>query len=164
MNTSTKLLTIMSVSTLILACGGGGGGDSSGGSSGSGSSSTPAPTPAQTTATAQLKDTQDIVAQRDFSFCIGDKIMLSMNYQGTADGALHLYTKSAFTTADGVEIADPTSRVTTIYPTRTNQVELEVNGNWSKLYAQWVPMSASEPEQNWVITLNQSNKNYHLDF
>lgn len=158
MNTSTKLLTIMSASTFILACGGGGGGDSSGGSGSSAS-----PTPAQT-ASAELTDTQDIVAQRDFSFCIGDKITLSMNYQGTADGALHLYTKSAFTTEDGVEIADPMSRITTIYPTQTNQVELEVNGNWSKLYAQWVPMSASEPEQSWVITLNQSNKNYHLDF
>ncbi|MFM2587664.1 hypothetical protein [Vibrio sp. TBV020] len=159
MNTSTKLLTIMSTSTLILACGGGGGGDSSGGSSGSGSSTTPT----QTTS-AQLIDTQDIVAQRDFAFCIGDKITLSMNYQGTAEGALHLYTKSAFTTEDGVEIADPMSRITTIYPTRTNQVELEVNGNWSKLYAQWVPMSASEPEKNWVISLDQSNNNYHLDF
>lgn len=159
MNTSTKLLTIMSTSTLILACGGGGGDDSSGGSSGSGSSSTPTQT-----ASAQLIDTQDIVAQRDFAFCIGDKITLSMNYQGTADGALHLYTKSAFTTEDGTEIADPMSRITTIYPTRTNQVELEVNGNWSKLYVQWVPMSASESEKNWVISLNQSNNNYHLDF
>ncbi|RTZ17789.1 hypothetical protein EJ063_03105 [Vibrio aquaticus] len=158
MNISKKLLSIMSASTFILACGGGGGGDSSGGS---GSSATPAP--AQTAST-ELIDTQDIVAQSDFSFCIGDKITLSMNYQGTADGALHLYTKAAFTTEDGVEIADPTSRITTIYPTQTNQVELEVNGNWSKLYAQWVPMSASEPEQNWVISLNQSNKNYHLDF
>lgn len=152
MNTSTKLLTIMFASTLVAACGGGGGGG--------GDSSTPAPTPVAD----EVDDTQDIVAQRDFSFDIGETITLSMNYQGSADGALHLYTKAAFITENGDVIADPMSRITTIYPTRTNQVELEVNGNWTKLYAQWVPMSASESEKNWVISLNQSNNNYHLDF
>ncbi|MGR5426163.1 hypothetical protein PQE20_25070 [Vibrio harveyi] len=149
MNTSTKLLTIMFASTLVAACGGGGGG-----------SSTPAPTPVAD----EVDDTQDIVAQRDFSFDIGETITLSMNYQGSADGALHLYTKAAFTTENGDVIADPMSRITTVYPTRTSQVELEVNGNWTKLYAQWVPMSASESEKNLVISLNQSNNNYHLDF
>ena len=150
MNTSTKLLTIMFASTLVAACGGGGGGGSS----------TPAPTPVAD----EVDDTQDIVAQRDFSFDIGETITLSMNYQGSADGALHLYTKAAFTTENGDVIAAPMSRITTVYPTRTSQVELEVNGNWTKLYAQWVPMSASESEKNWVISLNQSNNNYHLDF
>ncbi|WP_274881584.1 hypothetical protein [Vibrio harveyi] len=150
MNTSTKLLTIMFASTLVAACGGGGGGGSS----------TPAPAPVAD----EVDDTQDIVAQRDFSFDIGETITLSMNYQGSADGALHLYTKAAFTTENGDVIADPMSRITTVYPTRTSQVELEVNGNWTKLYAQWVPMSASESEKNWVISLNQSNNNYHLDF
>ncbi|MFV8429595.1 hypothetical protein ACNO6Y_03215 [Vibrio owensii] len=150
MNTSTKLLTIMFASTLVAACGGGGGGGSS----------TPAPTPVAD----EVDDTQDIVAQRDFSFDIGETITLSMNYQGSADGALHLYTKAAFTTENGDVIADPMSRITTVYPTRTSQVELEVNGNWTKLYAQWVPMSASESEKNLVISLNQSNNNYHLDF
>ncbi|MET2846021.1 hypothetical protein ABXV23_04645 [Vibrio owensii] len=149
MNTSTKLLTIMFASTLVAACGGGGGG-----------SSTPAPAPV----VDEADDTQDIVAQRDFSFDVGETITLSMNYQGSADGALHLYTKAAFTTENGDVIADPMSRITTVYPTRTSQVELEVNGNWTKLYAQWVPMSASESEKNWVISLNQSNNNYHLDF
>ncbi|HDM8164604.1 TPA: hypothetical protein P0E18_002419 [Vibrio harveyi] len=152
MNTSTKLLTIMFASTLVAACGGGGGGG--------GGSSTPAPTPVAD----EVDDTQDIVAQRDFSFDIGETITLSMNYQGSADGALHLYAKAAFTTENGDVIADPMSRITTVYPTRTSQVELEVNGNWTKLYAQWVPMSASESEKNWVISLNQSNNNYHLDF
>ncbi|ELI6424857.1 hypothetical protein [Vibrio harveyi] len=150
MNTSTKLLTIMFASTLVAACGGGGGGGSS----------TPAPAPVAD----EVDDTQDIVAQRDFSFDIGETITLSMNYQGSADGALHLYTKAAFTTENGDVIADPMSRITTVYPTRTSQVELEVNGNWTQLYAQWVPMSASESEKNWVISLNQSNNNYHLDF
>ncbi len=150
MNTSTKLLTIMFASTLVAACGGGGGGGSS--------------TPAPTSVADEVDDTQDIVAQRDFSFDIGETITLSMNYQGSADGALHLYTKAAFTTENGDVIADPMSRITTVYPTRTSQVELEVNGNWTKLYAQWVPMSASESEKNWVISLNQSNNNYHLDF
>ncbi|MCQ9073331.1 hypothetical protein [Vibrio harveyi] len=152
MNTSTKLLTIMFASTLVAACGGGGGGGSG--------SSTPAPTPVAD----EVDDTQDIVAQRDFSFDIGETITLSMNYQGSADGALHLYTKAAFTTENGDVIADPMSRITTVYPTRTSQVELEVNGNWTKLCAQWVPMSASESEKNWVISLNQSNNHYHLDF
>ncbi|ELI0634217.1 hypothetical protein Q8344_001835 [Vibrio harveyi] len=149
MNTSTKLLTIMFASTLVAACGGGGGGSS---------------TPAPTSVADEVDDTQDIVAQRDFSFDIGETITLSMNYQGSADGALHLYTKAAFTTENGDVIADPMSRITTVYPTRTSQVELEVNGNWTKLYAQWVPMSASESEKNLVISLNQSNNNYHLDF
>ncbi|KIP77278.1 hypothetical protein SN11_10075 [Vibrio harveyi] len=152
MKISTKLLTIMFVPAFIVACGGGGGGG--------GGSSTPAPTPTVET----IDNTQDIVAERDFSFDVGETITISMNYQGSADGALHLYTKAAFTTENGVVVADPMSRITTIYPTRTSEVELEVNGNWSQLYAQWVPMSANESEKNWVVSLNQSNNNYHLDF
>ncbi|PAW09824.1 hypothetical protein B6K85_15070 [Vibrio sp. V1B] len=152
MKISTKLLTIMFVPVFIVACGGGGGGG--------GGSSTPAPTPTVET----IDNTQDIVAERNFSFDVGETITISMNYQGSADGALHLYTKAAFTTENGVVVADPMSRITTIYPTRTNEVELEVNGNWSQLYAQWVPMSANESEKNWVVSLNQSNNNYHLDF
>ncbi|MCX2790148.1 MULTISPECIES: hypothetical protein [Vibrio] len=151
MKISTKLLTIMFVPVFIVACGGGGGG---------GGGSTPAPTPTVET----IDNTQDIVAERDFSFDVGETITISMNYQGSADGALHLYTKAAFTTENGVVVADPMSRITTIYPTRTSEVELEVNGNWSQLYAQWVPMSANESEKNWVVSLNQSNNNYHLDF
>ncbi|MFH0273825.1 hypothetical protein [Vibrio jasicida] len=151
MKISTKLLTIMFVPVFIVACGGGGGG---------GGASTPAPTPTVET----IDNTQDIVAERDFSFDVGETITISMNYQGSADGALHLYTKAAFTTENGVVVADPMSRITTIYPTRTSEVELEVNGNWSQLYAQWVPMSANESEKNWVVSLNQSNNNYHLDF
>ncbi|WP_104028435.1 hypothetical protein [Vibrio jasicida] len=152
MKISTKLLTIMFVPVFIVACGGGGGGGGGG--------STPTPTPTVET----IDNTQDIVAERDFSFDVGETITISMNYQGSADGALHLYTKAAFTTENGVVVADPMSRITTIYPTRTSEVELEVNGNWSQLYAQWVPMSANESEKNWVVSLNQSNNNYHLDF
>ncbi|MEF1307261.1 hypothetical protein QTO17_35955, partial [Vibrio owensii] len=70
MNTSTKLLTIVFASTLVAACGGGGGGG--------GGSSTPAPAPV----VDETDDTQDIMAQRDFSFDVGETITLSMNYQG----------------------------------------------------------------------------------
>lgn len=77
---------------------------------------------------------------------------------------MHLYSKAAYTTENGTVIADPISRVTTVYPTETEVVELEVNGNWTHLYAQWVPMSAKESEQNWSIALNNTNNNYHLDF
>ncbi|HDM8204988.1 hypothetical protein ACNO65_16875 [Vibrio campbellii] len=152
MNIFTRLLIIIFVSLLAVACGGGDGGG--------GGSSTPAPEASDD----PIKGTQDIVAQRDFSFDVGETITLSMNYLGSVDGALHLYTKAAFTAENGDQIGDPLSRITTVYPTRTNQVELEVNGNWTKLYAQWVPMSASESEKNWVISLNQSNNHYHLDF
>lgn len=152
MNIFTRLLTIIFVSLLAVACGGGDGGG--------GGSSTPPPEASDD----PIKGTQDIVAQRDFSFDVGETITLSVNYQGASDGALHLYTREAFMAENGDVIADPMSRITTIYSTRTNQVELEVNGNWTKLYAQWVPMNAGESEKNWVISLNQSNNNYHLDF
>ncbi|EJE4689681.1 hypothetical protein AWI38_002062, partial [Vibrio parahaemolyticus] len=111
-----------------------------------------------------LDNTADIVAERDFSFDIGEKITLSVNYTGSSEGALHLYSKAAYTTANGDVIADPTSRITTLYPNMAGDVELEVNGNWTHLYAQWVPMSAQESEQNWSIALNNSNNNYHIDF
>ncbi|MED5505359.1 MAG: hypothetical protein VYC54_13185 [Pseudomonadota bacterium] len=152
MNIFTRLLTIIFVSLLAVACGGGDGGG--------GGSSTPPPEASDD----PIKGTQDIVAQRDFSFDVGETITLSMNYQGASDVALHLYTREVFMSENGDVIADPTSRITTIYPTRTNQVELEVNGNWTKLYAQWVPMNAGESEKKWVISLNQFNNNYHLDF
>lgn len=151
MKHSTKLFITSLISALTVACGGGGGG---------GGSSTP-PTPA----VAEVSDnTADIVAERDFSFDIGEKITLSVNYTGSTGGALHLYSKAAYTTENGTVIADPTSRVTSVYPTETEDVKLEVNGNWTHLYAQWVPMSAKESEQNWSIALNNTNNNYHLDF
>ncbi|HCG7477853.1 TPA: hypothetical protein NJ403_004896 [Vibrio parahaemolyticus] len=151
MKHSTKLLMTTLISALIVACGGGGGG---------GSTTPPAPTPS----VQVLDNTADIVAERDFSFDIGEKITLSVNYTGSTEGALHLYSKAAYTTVNGDVIADPTSRITTLYPNMAGDVELEVNGNWTHLYAQWVPMSAQESEQNWSIALNNSNNNYHIDF
>ncbi|CAI2332597.1 TPA: hypothetical protein ACPVZ6_000134 [Vibrio parahaemolyticus] len=152
MKHSTKLLMTTLISALTVACGGGGGGG--------GSTTPPAPTPS----VQVLDNTADIVAERDFSFDIGEKITLSVNYTGSTEGALHLYSKAAYTTANGDVIADPTSRITTLYPNMAGDVELEVNGNWTHLYAQWVPMSAQESEQNWSIALNNSNNNYHIDF
>ncbi|EMX0310780.1 TPA: hypothetical protein KDY52_002230 [Vibrio parahaemolyticus] len=152
MKHSTKLFMTTLISALIVACGGGGGGG--------GSTTPPAPTPS----VQVLDNTADIVAERDFSFDIGEKITLSVNYTGSTEGALHLYSKAAYTTANGDVIADPTSRITTLYPNMAGDVELEVNGNWTHLYAQWVPMSAQESEQNWSIALNNSNNNYHIDF
>ncbi|TOI46057.1 hypothetical protein [Vibrio parahaemolyticus] len=152
MKHSTKLLMTTLISALTVACGGGGGGG--------GSTTPPAPTPS----VQVLDNTADIVAERDFSFDIGEKITLSVNYTGSTEGALHLYSKAAYTTANGDVIADPTSRITTLYPNMAGNVELEVNGNWTHLYAQWVPMSAQESEQNWSIALNNSNNNYHIDF
>lgn len=152
MKHSTKLLMTTLISALIVACGGGGGGG--------GSTTPPAPTPS----VQVLDNTADIVAERDFSFDIGEKITLSVNYTGSTEGALHLYSKAAYTTVNGDVIADPTSRITTLYPNMAGDVELEVSGNWTHLYAQWVPMSAQESEQNWSIALNNSNNNYHIDF
>ncbi|MCA2423715.1 hypothetical protein LAZ43_28805, partial [Vibrio alginolyticus] len=139
MKHSTKLLMTTLISALIVACGGGGGGG--------GSTTPPAPTP--TPSVQVLDNTADIVAERDFSFDIGEKITLSVNYTGSTEGALHLYSKAAYTTVNGDVIADPTSRITTLYPNMAGDVELEVNGNWTHLYAQWVPMSAQESEQSW---------------
>ncbi|EHR7164832.1 hypothetical protein KUK86_002922 [Vibrio parahaemolyticus] len=156
MKHSTKLLMTTLISALTVACGGGGGGG------GGGSTTPPAPTP--TPSVQVLDNTADIVAERDFSFDIGEKITLSVNYTGSTEGALHLYSKAAYTTVNGDVIADPTSRITTLYPNMAGDVELEVNGNWTHLYAQWVPMSAQESEQNWSIALNNSNNNYHIDF
>ena len=65
---------------------------------------------------------QDIVAQRDFSFDVGEKITLSIDYSGSTKGALHLYSEAAFVKADGEVIPDPVSRITTIYPELTDEV------------------------------------------
>ncbi|GEM75240.1 hypothetical protein [Vibrio sagamiensis] len=107
--------------------------------------------------------TKDIVAARDFNFDLGKTITLSFNYHGNTNGALHIYSKAAYTHPSGDSIGDPRSRLTTVYPKLTGQVELEINSNWKKIYVHWVPMSVSESEQNWVIPLNQSNNNYHID-
>ncbi|MDF5303827.1 hypothetical protein P3697_17545, partial [Vibrio parahaemolyticus] len=118
MKHSTKLLMTTLISALTVACGGGGGGG--------GSTTPPAPTP--TPSVQVLDNTADIVAERDFSFDIGEKITLSVNYTGSTEGALHLYSKAAYTTVNGDVIADPTSRITTLYPNMAGDVELEVNG------------------------------------
>ncbi|CAK2726394.1 Lipoprotein [Vibrio crassostreae] len=169
MNKISKLITMTSLSLAITACGGGGGG---GGGNTSASpaqtpAATPTPTPAQLPASAiqpAAISTSDIVAPVGFSFDIGEKISLSMDYTGTTSGALHLYSESAFVMSNGDVVADPLSRITTVYPTQIDVVELEVNGNWEQIYARWVPMSSSEKEQSWVISLDQSSNSYHLAF
>ncbi len=169
MNKISKLITMTSLSLAITACGGGGGG---GGSNTSASpaqipAATPTQTPAQLPASViqpAAISTSDIVAPVGFSFDIGEKISLSMDYTGTTSGALHLYSESAFVMSNGDVVADPLSRITTVYPTQIDVVELEVNGNWEQIYARWVPMSSSEKEQSWVISLDQSSNSYHLAF
>ena len=169
MNKISKLITMTSFSLIVSACGGGGGG---GGGNTSASpaqtpDTTPSPTPAQLPASAiqpAAISTSDIVAPVGFSFDIGEKISLSMDYTGTTAGALHLYSESAFVMSNGDVVAEPTSRITTVYPTHTDVVELEVNGNWEQIYARWVPMSSKEQEQIWVITLDQPSNSYHLAF
>ena len=168
MNKISKLITMTSFSLIISACGGGGGG---GGNTSASPAQTPAATPTPTP--AQLPalviqpaaiSTSDIVAPVGFSFDIGEKISLSMDYTGTTSGALHLYSESAFVMSNGDVVADPLSRITTVYPIQIDVVELEVNGNWEQIYARWVPMSSSEKEQSWVISLDQSSNSYHLAF
>ena len=168
MNKISKLITMTSFSLIISACGGGGGG---GGNTSASPAQTPAATPTQTPAQLPASaiqpaaiSTSDIVAPVGFSFDIGEKISLSMDYTGTTSGALHLYSESAFVMSNGDVVADPLSRITTVYPTQIDVVELEVNGNWEQIYARWVPMSSSEKEQSWVISLDQSSNSYHLAF
>ncbi|WP_172378543.1 hypothetical protein [Vibrio sp. Vb339] len=168
MNYTIKLFTISSLPLLVAACGGGGGGGSSSAAPAQTPSATPTPvqtpvSPAQP-AVAAITDTSEIVAQAGFSFDVGEKISLSMDYTGTTPGALHLYSESAFVMSNGDVVADPLSRITTVYPTQIDVVELEVNGNWDQIYARWVPMSSSEQEQSWVISLDQSSNSYHLAF
>ena len=165
MNKISKLITMTSFSFIVSACGGGGGG---GGGNTSASpaqtpDATPSPTPAPAIQPAAIS-TSDIVAPVGFSFDIGEKISLSMDYTGKTAGALHLYTESVFVMSNGEVVAEPTSRITTVYPTPTDVVELEVNGNWEQIYARWVPMSSQEQEQSWVITLDQSSNSCHLAF
>ncbi|CAK1737824.1 Lipoprotein [Vibrio crassostreae] len=169
MNKISKLITMTSLSLAITACGGGGGGG--GGNTSASPAQTPAATPTQTPAQLPASaiqpaaiSTSDIVAPVGFSFDIGEKISLSMDYTGTTSGALHLYSESAFVMSNGDVVADPLSRITTVYPTQIDVVELEVNGNWEQIYARWVPMSSSEKEQSWVISLDQSSNSYHLAF
>ncbi|CAK2097056.1 Lipoprotein [Vibrio crassostreae] len=169
MNKISKLITMTSLSLAITACGGGGGGG--GGNTSASPAQTPAATPTQTPAQLPASaiqpaaiSTSDIVVPVGFSFDIGEKISLSMDYTGTTSGALHLYSESAFVMSNGDVVADPLSRITTVYPTQIDVVELEVNGNWEQIYARWVPMSSSEKEQSWVISLDQSSNSYHLAF
>ncbi|MGR5335063.1 hypothetical protein ACPV5I_06530 [Vibrio gigantis] len=169
MNKISKLITMTSFSLILGACGGGGGG---GGNTSASPAQTPAvtPTPVQSPATpsqpaaAAAINTSDIVAPVGFSFDIGEKISLSMDYTGVTPGALHLYSESAFVMSNGDVVAEPTSRITTVYPTHTDVVELEVNGNWEQIYARWVPMSSKVQEQSWVIKLDQASNSYHLAF
>ena len=168
MNKISKLTTMISFSLILSACGGGGGG---GGNTSASPAQTPAATPSPTPAQLPAStiqpaaiSTSDIVAPVGFSFDIGEKISLSMDYTGTTSGALHLYSESAFVMSNGDVVADPLSRITTVYPIQIDVVELEVNGNWEQIYARWVPMSSSEKEQSWVISLDQSSNSYHLAF
>ncbi|AUI88622.1 hypothetical protein BS333_20170 [Vibrio azureus] len=144
MNVKVMLVSLLCTG-LISACGDGE--DSS--------SVTPVP--------KSLPNTESLVAARDFDFDIGTKITLSMNYKGENDGALHIYSEAAYTDSSGDAIGDPRSRLTTVYPKLTEQIELEINTNWQQLYVHWVPMNVNESEQNWVISLNQANNTYHID-
>ncbi|CAM3104122.1 MULTISPECIES: hypothetical protein [Vibrio] len=151
-------LTVLA-SLCFTGCGGGGGGEA--GSSGGGASTT---TPTVTATSTPIENTADIVASRDFSFDVGQVITLSVDYSGSSDGAVHLYSQAAFTSDSGEVIADPTSRITTIYPSRTSTVTLEVNSNWQQIYAHWVPMASNETELSQVVTLDQASHSYQVSF
>ncbi|WFB50269.1 hypothetical protein [Vibrio coralliilyticus] len=157
MKHSNRITLSLLVSLSLVACGGGGGGDA--GSAGGGASAT---TPAA--ASTQIDNTADIVASRDFSFDVGQIITFTVDYSGSSDGAVHLYSEAAFTSDSGEVIADPTSRITTIYPDRTSTVTLEVNSNWQQIYARWVPMVSNETEQSWVVSLDQASNSYQISF
>ncbi|CZF82337.1 hypothetical protein GCE9029_03166 [Grimontia celer] len=159
MNTIIKSLTLFTLPVFLIACGGGGGGDTSGGSGGSGSTDISSSSP-----TTSLVNTEDIVAPRAFKFCIGDAIQLSVNYSGSTSGALHVYSHADYVHTNGDVDVDPLSRLTTIYPDLTTSVDIEINGNWEQIYARWVPMSSSEPEQTFVVTLNQASGAYVISF
>ena len=118
MNKISKLTTMISFSLILSACGGGGGG---GGNTSASPAQTPAATPSPTPAQLPAStiqpaaiSTSDIVAPVGFSFDIGEKISLSMDYTGTTAGALHLYSESAFVMSNGGVVAEPTSRFTTV--------------------------------------------------
>ncbi|MCC2522117.1 hypothetical protein [Vibrio coralliilyticus] len=157
MKHSNRITLSLLVSLSLVACGGGGGGDA--GSAGGGASAT---TPAA--ASTQISNTADIVASRDFSFDVGQIVTFTVDYNGSSDGAVHLYSEAAFTSDSGEVIADPTSRITTIYPDRTSTVTLEVNSNWQQIYARWVPMVSNETELSWVVSLDQASNSYQISF
>ncbi|EOD81419.1 hypothetical protein D515_04321 [Grimontia indica] len=159
MNITLKRMTLIALPLFLTACGGGGGGDTSTGSGGSGSSDVSSSSP-----TTSLVNTEDIVAARAFKFCIGDAIQLSVNYSGSTPGALHVYSQADYVHANGDVDVDPLSRLTTIYPDLTTTVDIEINGNWEQIYARWVPMSSSELEQTFVVTLNQASGAYVISF
>ncbi|MFN3017128.1 hypothetical protein ACK1CN_14380 [Vibrio coralliilyticus] len=156
MKHSNRITLSLLVSLSLVACGGGSG---DAGSVGGGASAT---TPAA--ASAQIDNTADIVASRDFSFDVGQIITFTVDYSGSSDGAVHLYSEAAFTSDSGEVIADPTSRITTIYPDRTSTVTLEVNSNWQQIYARWVPMVSNETELSWVVSLDQASNSYQISF
>ncbi|GAL09407.1 hypothetical protein JCM19233_373 [Vibrio astriarenae] len=56
------------------------------------------------------------------------------------------------------------SRITTLFASDSQTVDLEVNGNWDTLYLNWVPNLASESEQVEVVTLNQTSHSYLVQF
>ena len=148
---------ILITSLFLVACGGGGdgggvSGDVAGGNSG------------QTAVSEATVRSQDIVADRDFDFELGSEITLSIDNSSGETGALHLYSSAEYVSQDGTIYADPMSRITTIYPNETPTVSIEVNENWSQLYAQWVPMNSGSMERSWAIELNQPSQSYSLSF
>ncbi|WP_028022433.1 hypothetical protein [Enterovibrio calviensis] len=169
MNMILKRLNLIALPLILTACGGGGGGDASGGTTGSaadtgntGGSDVTSSSPSAEATT--LTNTDDIVAARAFKFCIGQTIQLSVNYSGSTSGALHIFSQADYIHANGDVDVDPLSRITTIYPDLTTDVDIEVNGNWEQLYARWVPMSSSESEQTLVINLDESSHSYLVSF
>lgn len=168
MNTFITRTTLLVFSILLTACGGGdgdeGGSISVGGSNSGGTSAGTSATGSEAVASTQIENTSDIVAARDFSFDVGEKIMLTIQQSSSTKGVIYIYERIEHTFEDGSVAPDPLSHVTTIYPSQTPTIELEVNTNWENLYLQWVPMSSSETEQTWTLPLNESSNSYLLSF
>lgn len=154
-----KPLTLFAALASVVACGGGGGGGG-----GQDTANTTPAKPVEAPTETPIERTADLVADRTFSFDVGQLITLSIDKGNAGKGALHIYSQAAHTFENGDVAAEPTSRVTTIYPAETDEVTLQVNNNWTKIYAQWVPMTSSEEEQTWTIDLNQTQNAYHLAF
>ena len=128
---------------LITGCGGGA------------DESTPTASTAQENITTEM-----ITASESFNFALEHQLHISIVNPAGYKGAIHLYHEIDHQFADGSVVPDPQSRITTIDPTKSDQITLSLNKNITRLIWHWVSTQRDVAEQIEVIEIENNTELY----
>lgn len=145
-----KQVLIICSALLLHGCGGGGSDEST---------SAPTTQPSEpTTPTVEETSTAELEVSANFDFRTDMDMQVSIANQVPGQGMLNIYYESSYhDTLNDIHYPDYSTRVVSFDPTAIDSVTVQVNKNWTALYAEFVPTYSGGQEQYYKIALNGQN-------